>query len=225
MNFSDIFKSSFINAFSKNQVSGGQTVVILFCTCLVSLYLFGVYRVVTRKTFYSKNFNISLAALAVITAIVIMTVQSNIVLSLGMVGALSIVRFRTAVKDPMDLVFLFWAISIGLACGAGMLEIAVIGSLVLTALVFVLDRLPVAKAAMILVVNAQSGKEQTDAIMELVKKYSKYYKVKSRNISGERLDMVLELWVKQEEELVEQLSALPKVSSVSLMSHDGEVTF
>lgn len=225
MNFSDIFRSSFINAFSKNQVSGGQTVVILLSTCLVSLYLFGVYRVVTRKTFYSKNFNISLAALAVITAIVIMTVQSNIVLSLGMVGALSIVRFRTAVKDPMDLVFLFWAISIGLACGAGMLEIAVIGSLVLTALVFVLDRLPVAKAAMILVVNAQAGKEQTDAIMELVKKYSKYYKVKSRNISGERLDMVLELWVKQEEELVEQLSALPKVSSVSLMSHDGEVTF
>ena len=225
MNFGDIFKGSFINAFSASQVSGGQTVVILLSTCLVALYLFGVYRVVTRKTFYSKNFNISLAALAVITAIVIMTVQSNIVLSLGMVGALSIVRFRTAIKDPMDLVFLFWAISIGLACGAGLLEIAVIGSLVLTALVFVLDRLPVAKAAMILVVNAQAGKEQTDAIMELVKKYSKYYKVKSRNISGGRLDMVLELWVKQEEELVEQLSALPKVSSVSLMSHDGEVTF
>ena len=225
MNFGDIFKGSFINAFSASQVSGGQTVVILLSTCLVALYLFGVYRVVTRKTFYSKNFNISLAALAVITAIVIMTVQSNIVLSLGMVGALSIVRFRTAIKDPMDLVFLFWAISIGLACGAGMLKIAVIGSLVLTALVFVLDRLPVAKAAMILVINAQAGKEQTDAIMELVKKYSKYYKVKSRNISGERLDMVLELWVTQEEELVDQLSALPKVSSVSLMSHDGEVTF
>lgn len=147
MNFGDIFKSSFINAFSGNEVSGGQTVVILLSTCLVALYLFGVYRVVTRKTFYSKNFNISLAALAVITAIVIMTVQSNIVLSLGMVGALSIVRFRTAIKDPMDLVFLFWAISVGIACGARM------------------------------------------------------------------LDMVLELWVAQEEELAEQLSVLPKVSS------------
>lgn len=225
MNFGDIFKNSFINAFTENEISGGEVVVILLSTCLVALYLFGVYRVITRKTFYSKSFNISLAALAVITAIVIMTVQSNIVLSLGMVGALSIVRFRTAIKDPMDLVFLFWAISIGIACGAGMLEIAVIGSLVLTALVFVLDRLPMAKAAMILVVNAQAGKEQTDAIMELVKKYSKYHKVKSRNITGERLDMVLELWVAQEEELVEQLSALPKVSSVSLMSHDGEVTF
>lgn len=225
MNFVNIFKNSFISAFSSNGVSGVQTVVILFCTCLVSLYLFGVYRVVTRKTFYSKNFNISLSALAVITAIVIMTVQSNIVLSLGMVGALSIVRFRTAIKDPMDLVFLFWAISVGLACGAGMLEIAVIGSLVLTVLVFVLDRLPMAKAAMILVINAQAGKEQSDAIMDQVKKYSKYYKVKSRNISSGMLDMVLELWVTQEEELVEQLSALPKVSSVSLMSHDGEVTF
>ena len=225
MNFGNIFKNSFINAFTDNEVSGGETMIILFCTCLIALYVFGVYRVVTRKTFYSKNFNISLAALAVITAIVIMTVRSNIVLSLGMVGALSIVRFRTAIKDPMDLIFLFWAISVGLACGAGMLEIAVIGSLVLTALIFVLDRLPVAKAAMILVINAQAGKVQTEAIMELVKKYSKYYKVKSRNISDDRLDMVLELWVTQEEELVEQLSALPKVSSVSLMSHDGEVTF
>lgn len=224
-NFSNIFKNSFINAFANNEVSGRETLVILFCTCLVALYIFGVYRIVTRKTFYSKNFNISLAALSVITAIVILTVQSNIVLSLGMVGALSIVRFRTAIKDPMDLVFLFWAISIGIACGAGMLEIAVIGSLVLTALVFVLDRLPMAKAAMILVISAQAGKEQTNAITELVKKYSKYFKVKSRNISGERLDMVLELWVTQEEELVEQLAAVPKVSSVSLMSHDGEVTF
>ena len=127
MNYGDIFKNSFINAFSINDVSGGETMVVLLCTCLVALYVFGVYRVVTRKTFYSKNFNISLAALAVITAIVILTVQSNIVLSLGMVGALSIVRFRTAIKDPMDLVFLFWAISVGIACGAGMLEIAVSG--------------------------------------------------------------------------------------------------
>jgi hypothetical protein len=225
MNFSDIFRNSFLEAFAQNEVSAGEVVVILLSACLVSLYIFWVYRLLTRKTFYSKSFNISLAALAVITAIIILTVQSNIVLSLGMVGALSIVRFRTAIKDPMDLVFLFWAISAGIACGAGMLEIAVLGSLILTFLIFVLDRLPMAKAAMILVVNADAEKEQTARIMDTVKKYSKYHKVKSRNITDGQLDLVIELWASEEEELVEQLAASEKVHSVSLMSHDGEVTF
>ncbi len=225
MNFKSIFKNSFLEAFAQNEVSAGEVTVILLSTCVIALYIFLVYRMITRKTFYSKNFNISLAALSLITAIVILTVQSNIVLSLGMVGALSIVRFRTAIKDPMDLVFLFWAISVGIACGAGMLEIAVIGSLVLTALIFVLDRLPMAKAAMILVISAQAGKERTAQITELVKKHSKYYKVKSRNITGEQLDMVMELWSSKEEELTEELAALSGIHSVSLMSHDGEVTF
>lgn len=225
MNFKSIFKNSFLEAFAQNEVAAGEVVVVLMFTCIISLYIFLVYRMITRKTFYSKNFNISLAALALITSIVILTVQSNIVLSLGMVGALSIVRFRTAIKDPMDLVFLFWSISVGIACGAGMLEIAVIGSLILTALIFVLDKLPMAKTAMILVISAQTGKERTAQITELVKKHSRYYKVKSRNITGDQLDMVMELWAAQEEELTEELAALSGVHSVSLMSHDGEVTF
>lgn len=225
MNFKNIFRNSFLEAFAQSEVSAGEVAIILLFTCIISLYIFFVYRTITRKTFYSKNFNISLAALALITSIVILTVQSNIVLSLGMVGALSIVRFRTAIKDPMDLVFLFWSISIGIACGSGMLEIAVIGSILLTALIFFLDRLPMAKAAMILVISAQTGKERTDRITELIRKYSRHYKVKSRNITGEQLDMVMELWGASEEELVEELAALPGVHSVSLMSHDGEVTF
>ncbi len=225
MNFKDIFRNSFLEAFTKTEVAAGEVIVILLCTCLVALYIFWVYRLLTRKTFYSKNFNISLAALSVITAIVILTVQSNIVLSLGMVGALSIVRFRTAIKDPMDLVFLFWSISVGIACGAGMLEIAVAGSMILTLIIFLLDRLPLAKAAMILVVNADAGKEQTGRITELVKKYSKYYKVKSRNITNGQLDMVMELLVSEEDALTQDLAALECVHSVSLLSHDGEVTF
>lgn len=225
MSFKDIFKNSFLNAFAANDVSAPQIMLTLLLTCVIALYIFWVYRLLTRKTFYNKNFNISLAALAVITCIVILTVQSNIVISLGMVGALSIVRFRTAIKDPIDLVFLFWSISVGIACGAGMMEIALIGSLVLTVLIFVLDRLPVARAAMILVVNAEAGREQTAGIMEIVKEYSKYHKVKSRNITGQQLDMVVELWGAQDEELVEKLSGHSGVHSVSLMSHDGEVTF
>ena len=225
MGFQDVFKKSFLEGFTSMDISAGRIMATFAVTCMLACYVFLIYRLMTRKSFYSKGFNVSLAALSVITAAIILAMQSNLVISLGMVGALSIVRFRTAIKDPMDLVFLFWSISVGIACGAGMLEIAVIGSLILTALIFVLDKLPMAKAAMILVISAQTGKERTAQITELVKKHSRYYKVKSRNITGDQLDMVMELWAAQEEELTEELAALSGVHSVSLMSHDGEVTF
>lgn len=225
MNFSDVFKNSFISMFSQTNISTSHIIMTLCMTCVIALYIFAVYRLITRKTFYNKNFNISLAALAIITAIVILTVQANIVISLGMVGALSIVRFRTAIKDPIDLVFLFWAISVGIACGAGMMEIAIIGSLLLTIIIFVLDRLPVARASSILVINASSGIELMDSINDVVKKNSRYFKVKSRNVSDSALDVVIELWASKEDELIQQLKTLEKVNSVSLMAHDGEVTF
>lgn len=225
MNFSDIFKNSFVSMFAQTNISTSHIIMTLGMTCVIALYIFAVYRLITRKTFYNKNFNISLAALALITAIVILTVQANIVISLGMVGALSIVRFRTAIKDPMDLVFLFWSISIGIACGAGMVEIAIIGSLLLTIIIFVLDRLPVARASSILVINASAGVELMDSINEVVKSNSKYFKVKSRNVSDSSLDVVIELWASKEDELLKSLKAIEKVNSVSIMVHDGEVTF
>lgn len=225
MNFSDIFKNSFISMFSQTNISTSHILMTLGLTCILAFYIFVVYRLITRKTFYNKNFNIALAALALITALVILTVQANIVISLGMVGALSIVRFRTAIKDPMDLVFLFWSISVGIACGASMMEIAIIGSLLLTIMIFVLDRLPVAKAASILVVNASGEADLMSSINEIVKANSKYFKVKSRNLSDSALDVVIELWNPNEDELIKNLKALDKVHSVSLMAHDGEVTF
>lgn len=206
-------------------MSSSQIAFALLMTCLIAIYIFFVYRMLTRKTFYSKNFNISLVALAIITSAVILTIQSSIVVSLGMVGALSIVRFRTAIKDPMDLVFLFWSISIGIICGAGLAEIAILASIILTVILFVLDRLPVAKAPMILVVNADTGDKQSESIMTIVKKYSKYFKVKSRNITNGQLDMVIEVRTSEDEAFVNEMSALANVNSVSLLSHDGEVTF
>ena len=225
MNFSDIFKKSFVSMFAQTNISTTHIILTLGMTCIIALYIFAVYRLITRKTFYNKNFNISLAALSLITAIVILTVQANIVISLGMVGALSIVRFRTAIKDPMDLVFLFWSISVGIACGASMLEIAIVGSLLLTIIIFVLDRIPVARAASILVINAAGGIELMDSINETVKANSKYFKVKSRNVSDSALDVVIELWSSKEDELLKALKGIEEINSVSLMAHDGEVTF
>ena len=119
MSFKDIFKKSFLEGFASTEITTLTVVTALGVACLLALYIFFVYRVVTRKTFYSKNFNITLAGVTVITASLILTMQSSVVLSLGMVGALSIVRFRTAIKEPMDLMFLFWSISVGIICGSG----------------------------------------------------------------------------------------------------------
>ena len=107
MSFKDIFKKSFLEGFSSTEINTETIAAALAIASALALYIFLVYRVLTRKTFYSKSFNISLAGITVITAALILTMQSSVVLSLGMVGALSIVRFRTAIKDPMDLMFLF----------------------------------------------------------------------------------------------------------------------
>ena len=128
------------------------------------------------------------------------------------------------VTEPLDLMFLFWAISIGIICGAGMAQIAVILSVGLTVGLLFLDKLPVAKAPMILVVNAQ-GLETEDAVCQAVAKYAKHYSVKSRNVSAQTLDLVLELRTAQGAELVRAVNQLEGVQSVSLMSHDGEVSF
>ena len=178
----------------------------------------------TRKVFYSKNFNIALAALSLITAAIILAMQSNLVISLGMVGALSIVRFRTAIKDPMDLVFLFWSISIGIICGAGLYEVALVTSVAVTVFILVLDMIPVSRAPMMLVVNS-SKMDDEQTILDVVGKYAKSYKVKSRNLSKGRLDMVVELRVKDESGLVSEVAALDGMIGASLIAHDGEVTF
>lgn len=223
-NFSDIFKKSFLQGFSGADISTGRIAATLVVTVLIALYIFVIYRVVTRKTFYSKTFNISLVALAVITSAIILAMQSNLVISLGMVGALSIIRFRTAIKDPMDLVFLFWSISVGIICGAGLYEIAVVTSLLVTVGIIGLDLLPTSKAPMMLVVNA-SVLEAEKEILDTVKKFGNHYKVKSRNFSVGHLDMIVEVRVKEEAKLVKEVSEIPNVSAVSLISHDGEVTF
>ena len=224
MGFKDVFKKSFLEGFTSMDITTGKIAATLIVTALLALYIFAIYRLVTRKVFYSKNFNISLAVMSLITAAIILAMQSNLVISLGMVGALSIVRFRTAIKDPMDLAFLFWSISIGIICGAGLYEIALVTSVGVTVFILVLDMLPVGKAPMMLVVNS-SEMNGEKAVLDVVGKYARYYKVKSRNLYKGRLDLVIELKVKEESALVSEVAALDGMLSASMISHDGEVTF
>lgn len=224
LSFKDIFKKSFLEGFSSVELTLTTIVIALLVACALALYIFLVYRVLTRKTFYSQNFNISLAGITVITAALILTMQSSVVLSLGMVGALSIVRFRTAIKDPMDLMFLFWAISVGIICGAGLSLIAVVLSILLTIGVFVLNRLPVMKAPMLLVINADDI-HISDDIKKEISAFTKYYKVKSRNMTAKSLDLIIEIRIAKGDELVERIMNINGVTSVSLLEHDGETTF
>jgi uncharacterized membrane protein YhiD involved in acid resistance len=221
--FSDIFKKSFLEGYASVELSAKQIVVVIFFALLIGLYIYATYRFLTKKTFYSKSFNISLVLMSVITAAVILTVQSSVVISLGMVGALSIVRFRTAVKDPMDLAFLFWAISAGIICGAGLVEIAIILSIVATIVIFALDRIPVIKTPMILVVNA--GTDSDAEILEKIRENTSYYEEKSRVITDGVLELVYELRTKDGALLSKAISAVSGINSVSVMSHDGEVSF
>ena len=221
--FSDIFKKSFLEGYASIELSAKQIIVVIFFAVLLGLYIYAVYRYLTKKTFYSKSFNISLVLMSVITAAIILTVQSSVVISLGMVGALSIVRFRTAVKDPMDLAFLFWAISVGIICGAGLVEIAIILSLIATVVIVALDRIPVIVAPMILIVN---GSEDADGdILDKIKDNTRYYEEKSRVLTDGHLELVFELRTKDGASLSKAVASIQNVSSVSLMSHEGEVSF
>ena len=222
--FSKIFKKSFLEAFTGSDFSTTRILVCLTLTTLIALYIFVVYRVFTRKTFYSKSFNISLVAMTIITAAIILAMQSNLVISLGMVGALSIVRFRMAIKDPMDLVYLFWSVGVGIVCGAGLYMLAFLTSLLLTVVVLALDWCPTAKAPMILVVNCKDRTAEQE-ILDTAGKYSRIVRVKSRNVTGDTLNMVIEVRVKEESALLKAIADIPAIESSSLLSHDGEATF
>ena len=224
MNFKDIFKKSFLEGYAGSEITLVTIVAALAVASALAFYIFLAYRVVTRKTFYSKSFNISLAGITVITSALILTMQSSVVLSLGMVGALSIVRFRTAIKDPMDLMFLFWSISVGIICGAGLAQVAVVLSIVITLGILFLNWFPVAKAPMILVVNANDLDAENE-ILNTVRNFEKHFTVKSRNMTASSLDLIIELRTEKGGELVRETMKLSHVSSASLLSHDGEVTF
>ena len=223
MSFKDIFKKSFLSQFNTD-LSTTSIVMALLITAIIAIYIFAVYRVVCRKAFYSRSFAISLPVIAMITASVIIAVQSSIVISLGMVGALAIVRFRTAVKDPMDLAFLFWSISVGIICGATLYEVAVEASILITIVMLGLHYVPNAKPALILLVNG-TGADVQEAVKQVLEENTKWYQIKSRNVSASGMDMIVELKTKQEDTLAQKILAVPGVENATLMTHDGEVTY
>ncbi len=224
MSIQDVIKKSFLQGFQNTSLSMKEVTLLLLVAGLLGIYLFFVYRVVTVNTFYSKGFNVSLILMCVITAAIILAIQSSVVVSLGMVGALSIVRFRTAVKNPLDLIFMFWSISVGIICGAGMPGLALALSLGATVLVLVFYRFPELRKSMLLVVNAKSN-ACAPRVYQVVEKYDRHYTVKSRNLTKENVDFLMEIRIKDYESLLSELNEVEGVISVTVMAHTGEAVY
>lgn len=224
MSIKDAIKKSVLQEFTDPAVTMGDIAAALGMAAVLALYIYLIYKLVTRSAFYSRDFNKSLAMLPVITAGILLAMQSSFVISLGSVGALSIVRFRNAVKDPMDLVFLFWSISIGIVCGAKLYALAILLSLVLTVLVFVLDLIPAAKSPMLLVMNGSDASVEA-ALQPILKQQAKAAHVKSRNLTTAGIDLIVELRPNNPPALVQACAALPGVQSVSLLDHDGQIRY
>lgn len=223
MTIKETLEKTFFDGYATTDIQVSTIFICIICTMLLSVYIYMLYKNINKNSFYNRNFNLSLIVIAIITASIILTIQSNIVVSLGMVGALSIVRFRTAIKDPIDLVFLFWSISIGIICGAGFVMIAVIASIILTIVIVVFSMLPETRNSMILVVNTKSYKNDNE-IMKIVNEECTYMRMRARNVSKEGMNMAIEVNVKNQAQLIEKLMELEFILSASLVEHDGDVT-
>ena len=220
MSTNDIIKKSILESFNSD-ITNTTIIISMVITILIALYIYAIYRLCSNKNFYSKDFNKTLAIMSVITAAIVLAMQSNLVISLGMVGALSIVRFRNAVKSPLDLLFLFWSISVGIICGASLYQVAIIMSLAVTILLLLLEVVKPPKAPYLLVLNG-TNKDMEENLMQILKTNAKGYQIKARNIGTDGINMVVELRTKKEKDLLSECEKIEGITNVSLLSHDGE---
>ena len=220
MGFKDVFKKSFLEGFTSMDISAGRIMATFAVTCILACYVFLIYRLMTRKSFYSKGFNVSLAAMSVITAAIILAMQSNLVISLGMVGALSIVRYRTAVKDPMDLLYLFWAITSGIAAGAGMYLLVVVAGAVMIGMLALFYSHQDKGRVYIAVIHYASDAVGDDITRAFGR--TKFF-VKSKTMRGDHVEMAVEVFCDDKDmTFAERIRAIESVEDVTLIQYNGE---
>lgn len=220
MTFQDIFKSSFLE--NVTSFSALDMVIALALAFVLGLFIFLVYKKTFNGVMYSAGFGVSLLGMTLITTLIILAVTSNIVLSLGMVGALSIVRFRTAIKEPMDIVFLFWSISAGIVLGAGLIPLAIFGSLFIGVILIIFVNKKSGDSPYILVVNCADGKAE-QKVLDTVKASVKKQVIKSKAVSQNGVELTIEVRLKSSEtDFVNILGAIGGVSNTVLVSYNGE---
>ena len=219
MTFNDIFKSSFLESVTEFSLS--EVLLAMLFSVIVGLFIFWVYKKTFTGILYSSGFALTLIGLTLVTTLVIIAVTSNVVLSLGMVGALSIVRFRTAIKEPMEIVFLFWSIAVGIVIGAGMIPLAVLGSVIIGIILIIFANRKNVENAYILVLNCENEEAENTAA-ELLKSTVKKYRIKSKTVNADGIELTTELKIKDDKmAFVNRMNEIAGVKNATLVSYNG----
>ncbi len=220
MSFNDIFKSSFLE--NVTAVSVTDMAIALALSFCLGLFIFFVYKKTYSGVMFSQAFGGALIAMTMITTMVIMAVTSNVVLSLGMVGSLSIVRFRTAIKEPMDIAFLFWAIAGGIVLAAGMIPLAIIGSVIIGIIMIVFCNRKSAQKPFIAVISCDSGSTE-EQVAAYLKQNTEKTVVKSKSAQKGSIELTYEVTLKNNDtDFITKLSEMDGVSSAVLVSYNGD---
>ena len=221
MSFKDIIKNSVLNSFSGGaSLSLWDVCLILLVSCLVGIYIFFIYKNFARAEFYSKSLNITMTGMVVVVAAIMVAMQSNLLVSLGMVGALSIVRFRTAVKSPIDLLYLFWAISEGIICDVALYLLGIVLCIMMTIILFVLGKIPYNKTEALLILKTDMNILQ-DELSAKIHQYCKYAKSTSVIVRNGECETIYEIETKQKDELIRNLASFDGVKSVNFVDNSG----
>lgn len=219
LSFQDLFKRSVLHLDAFRSVSYMDIFFGLSCAFVIGLFIYFIYKITFRGVVYSYNYNVTFVLMTIITALIIMTISTNIVLSLGMVGALSIVRFRTAVKDPLDVVYMFWAVSAGIASGAKLYPLALIGSAVVGLVLVILSRKKITSSPYLLIIRHRE--EAAFAVKDQLVKMN--YQLKSKTVRKNLIELTLELRLKDDNTaFVNRLSEIEGVEDVSLVNYRGD---
>ena len=220
MTFNDIFKSSFLESVTEFSVL--DTLIAMVFALVIGLFIFGIYKKTFSGVMYSTGFAMSLVGLSLVTTLVIMAVTSNVVLSLGMVGALSIVCFRAAIKEPMEIVFLFWSLAAGIVIGAGMIPLAVIGSVIIGAILVIFANRKYSDTPYILIVDCSDDQAEHEAL-DIVGQHADRYFVKAKTVSDAGIELTAEIRVKDAStDFVNRINGIRGVSGATLVTYNGE---
>ncbi len=222
MTFNDIFKSSFLEKATEFSILDvGLAMLLSFA---IGLFIFYVYKKTFAGVMYSASFGVSIMAMTLITTLVILAVTSNVILSLGMVGALSIVRFRTAIKEPLDIAFLFWSITAGIVVGAGLIPLAVMGSVIIGIVLLVFVNKKSTDTPYIIVINLTDDEAENGA-MSMIRSKTKKSLIKAKTVSHNGIELTVEVrLLDMSAKLVNELLAVKGVNNVCLVSYNGEYT-
>ena len=215
----DIF-NNIINSYSNDSITTITIASVLLMVLVLAIYEFFVYRFVSHRSFYNKSFNITTAVLPFFISTIIMCLQSNIVITLGTIGALAIIRFRTAVKDPVDMLYLLWSVFIGIVCGCQLFEVGVLTSIVVTVVLLVLEHINFGKRPYVLIVHGDDNIEEE--LTNILKDKKASYKFKSRNYTSKGYDYAIELSYKNITELSDILSKKERVARYSIIEYDAD---